>query len=240
LVSYERKHNEANGEDNRDGNSDNASRNWGVEGETRSAQVSRLRDRMMKNMLATLAFSQGVPMISHGDELGRTQKGNNNAYCQDNDISWLQWTDDDSQKELLDFARKVFAITRTNPLFRRRRFFAGGPISGGVKDVSWIRPDGGEMTLEDWGNPKNHILGMLVPGEASDDVDERGRPNQGQSLLLLLNGSNRSHKFALPSLPQRGHWQEVVNTAQATQRIPKGSGINVAPHSLVLLCYLPD
>jgi glycogen operon protein len=240
LVSYERKHNEANGEDNRDGNSDNASRNWGVEGETRSAQVQRLRDRMMKNMLATLAFSQGVPMISHGDELVRTQKGNNNAYCQDNDVSWLNWDLDEHQQELLEFSRKVFAITRTNPLFRRRRFFAGGPISGGVKDVSWIRPDGGEMTLEDWGNPKNHILGMLIPGEASDDVDERGRPNQGQSLLLLLNASNRAHKFALPSLPQRGHWQEVVNTAQQTQRIPKGSGISVAPHSLVLLCYLPD
>jgi isoamylase len=241
LVSYERKHNEANGEDNRDGSSDNASKNWGVEGETRSAQVSRLRERMMKNMLATLAFSQGVPMISHGDELGRTQRGNNNAYCQDNEISWLSWELDPHQKDLLDFAKKVFAITRTNPLFRRRRFFAGGAISAhGVKDVSWIRPDGAEMTLEDWGNPKNHILGMLIPGEASDDVDERGRPNQGQSLLLLLNGSNRSHKFALPSLPQKGHWQEVVNTAQATQRIQKGSGINVAPHSLVLLCYLLD
>jgi isoamylase len=241
LVSYERKHNEANGEDNRDGNGDNASKNWGVEGETRSAQVSRLRERMMKNMLATLAFSQGVPMISHGDEIGRSQRGNNNAYCQDNEISWLSWELDPHQKDLLDFAKKVFAITRTNPLFRRRRFFAGGTISAhGVKDVSWVRPDGAEMTLEDWGNPKNHILGMLIPGEASDDVDERGRPNQGQSLLLLLNGSNRSHKFALPSLPQKGHWQEVVNTAQATQRIQKGSGINVAPHSLVLLCYLLD
>ncbi len=241
LVSFDRKHNEANGEENRDGNSDNASKNWGVEGETRSAQVSRLRERMMKNMLATLAFSQGVPMISHGDEMARSQQGNNNAYCQDNDLSWLSWELDPAQTELLDFAKKVFAITRTNPLFRRRRFFAGGAVSAhGVKDVSWVRPDGAEMTLEDWGNPKNHILGMLIPGEASDDVDERGRPNQGQSLLLLLNASNRSHKFALPNLPQKGHWQEVVNTAQATQRIQKGSGINVAPHSLVLLCYLLD
>jgi isoamylase len=241
LVSYERKHNEANGEENRDGNSDNASRNWGVEGDTRSAQVTRLRERMMKNMLATLAFSQGVPMISHGDEIGRSQKGNNNAYCQDNELTWLDWELEPAQAELLEFTRKVFAITRTNPLFRRRRFFAGGPISThGVKDVSWIRPDGAEMTLEDWSNPKTQILGMLIPGEASDDVDERGRPNQGQSLLLLLNGSNRSHKFALPSLPQKGLWQEVVNTAQATQRIQKGSGINVAPHSLVLLCYLLD
>jgi glycogen operon protein len=241
LVSYERKHNEANGEENRDGNSDNASRNWGVEGDTRSAAVTRLRERMMKNMIATLAFSQGVPMLSHGDEIGRSQKGNNNAYCQDNDLTWLHWDLDATQKELLDFTRKVLAITRTNPLFRRRRFFAGGPISAhGVKDVSWIRPDGGEMTLEDWGNPKNHILGMLIPGEASDDVDERGRPNRGKSLLLLLNASTRSHKFALPSLPQAGHWQELVNTAQATQRIQKGNGINVAPHSLVLLCYLTD
>jgi len=241
LVSYERKHNDANGEDNRDGSSDNASKNWGAEGETRSTQVTRLRERMMKNMLATLAFSQGVPMISHGDEIGRTQRGNNNAYCQDNPISWMRWDLDESQRELLEFARKVFAITRTNPLFRRRRFFAGGPISaGGVKDVSWIRPDGGELGMEDWGNPRNHTLGMLIPGEASDDVDERGRPNRGQSLLLLLNGSNRSHKFVLPNLPNKGQWQEVVNTAQPTQRLQKGSGISVAPHALVLLCYLLD
>jgi glycogen operon protein len=241
LVSYERKHNEANAEDNRDGTNDNASRNWGVEGETRSIQVRRLRERTMKNLLATLAFSQGVPMISHGDEIGRTQRGNNNAYCQDNETTWMNWELEPWQREILDFTGRVFGITRTNPLFRRRRFFAGGPVvDGGVKDVSWIRPDGAEMTLEDWGNPKNHMLGMLIPGEASDDVDERGRPNQGQSLLLLLNGSARAQKFVLPSLPSKGQWQEVVNTAQATQRVQKSSSINIAPHSLVLLCYLTD
>ena len=182
--------------------------------------------------------SQGVPMISHGDEFGRTQFGNNNAYCQDNDISWMQWDLDGRAEELLQFAREVFRITKNNPVFRRRRFFDGDPVSAhGVKDVSWIRPEGGEMGIEDWGNPKNHTLGMLIHGEASDDVDERGRPNRGQTLLLLLNASNRARTFVLPQLPEAGQWQEVVNTAQPTRRIPKGAGISVAPHSLVLLCY---
>ncbi|HET9956504.1 MAG TPA: glycogen debranching protein GlgX [Polyangiaceae bacterium] len=240
LVSYEHKHNEANAEENRDGTNDNQSRNWGVEGETRAQQVQRLRDRMKRNMLALLAFSQGVPMISHGDEIGRTQRGNNNAYCQDNDLTWLQWDLDARQRELLAFTREVFRITNSNPVFRRRRFFDGDPVStSGVKDVSWVRPEGGEMTNEDWGNPKNHSLGMLIHGEASDDVDERGRPNRGQTLLLLLNASVRARSFVLPVLPEAGHWQEVVNTAQSTKRIPKGPAISVAPHSLVLLCYVP-
>ncbi|HWA78386.1 MAG TPA: glycogen debranching protein GlgX [Polyangiaceae bacterium] len=238
LVSYEHKRNDANGEDNRDGTNDNSARNWGVEGETRAQQVLRLRERMQKNFLATLAFSQGVPMISHGDEIGRTQKGNNNAYCQDNDLSWMQWDLDSRATELLSFAREVFRITKSNPVFRRRRFFDGDPVTThGVKDVSWVRPEGGEMTNEDWGDPKNHTLGMLIHGEASDDVDERGRPNRGQTLLLLLNASNRARSFTLPTLPEAGHWQEVINTAQPTHRIPKGTGISVAPHSLVLLCY---
>ena len=238
LVSYEHKRNEANAEDNRDGTNDNNGRNWGIEGDTRSQQVLRMRERMQKNFLATLAFSQGVPMISHGDEFGRTQHGNNNAYCQDNDISWMQWDLDGRSLELLHFAREVFRITKNNPVFRRRRFFDGDPVSAhGVKDVSWIRPEGGEMGIEDWGNPKNHTLGMLIHGEASDDVDERGRPNRGQTLLLLLNASNRARTFVLPQLPESGQWQEVVNTAQPTRRIPKGAGISVAPHSLVLLCY---
>src|SRR5262249_797945 len=152
--SYERKHNEANGEDNRDGANDNYTRNWGTEGETKAAQVTRLRDRMKKNLIATLAFSQGVPMISHGDEVGRTHQGNNNAYCQDNQLSWLTWDVDERSRDLLAFTREVLRITKSNPVFRRRRFFAGGPVSEkGVKDVMWLRPDGGEMTIEDWSTP---------------------------------------------------------------------------------------
>ena len=243
LVSYEQKHNEANAEDNRDGANDNWSRNWGAEGETKASQVIRLRDRMKKNLLATLAFSQGVPMISHGDEFGRTQNGNNNAYCQDNHLTWINWDLDERALDLLNFTREVLRITKSNPVFRRHRFFAGDPVSDkGFKDVTWLRSDGTEMSIDDWGNGRNHLLGMLIPGDASDDVDERGRPNRGQTLLLLLNASNRARQFTMPPVPGQasasGHWQEVINTAQQTHRVPKGGGINVAPHSLVLLCYV--
>src|SRR5690606_38787081 len=150
LVSYEQKHNHANGEGNRDGDNHNLSRNWGHEGETKATWVNRMRERMVKNFFATLAFSQGVPMISHGDELGRTQKGNNNAYCQDSELTWIDWDLDDNQRELLEFARRVFRVLRSNPVFRRRRFFAGNPVTDrGVKDVQWMRPDGREMTDDD-------------------------------------------------------------------------------------------
>jgi glycogen operon protein len=241
LVSYDHKHNDANLEDNRDGTNENYSKNWGAEGETTSAPVARMRERMRKNFLATLAFSQGVPMLSHGDEFARTQRGNNNAYCQDNVISWLDWEIGPAEEELLEFTREVLAITRKNPVFRRRRFFSGGPVGdGAAKDVSWVRPGGGEMTLEDWSDPKTQWLGMLIHGEASDDVDERGRPNRGQTLLLLLNASNRAQHYALPKLDERGHWQEAANTAQSAGRAPRRvprTGVNVAPHSLVLLWY---
>jgi len=214
------------------------SRNWGHEGETRAAWINRMRERMMKNFFATLAFSQGVPMISHGDEVGRTQKGNNNAYCQDGPLSWVNWDLTSAEKELLEFVRKVFAIAKANPVFRRRRFFAADPVSDrGRKDILWVRPDGGEMELSEWKDPENRILGMLIHGDASDETDERGRPIEGQTLLLLMNGSNRAKPFNLPDMKERGYWHEIVNTAQPTHRIPKGTTLNVAPHSLVLLCY---
>ncbi|HLV65983.1 MAG TPA: glycogen debranching protein GlgX [Polyangiaceae bacterium] len=238
LVSYEQKHNQANGEQNRDGANDNYSMNFGVEGETTNPHLARLRLRMMKNLLATLAFSQGVPLISHGDELGRTQKGNNNAYCQDNELTWIDWDLDDSARAMLEFARSVFALRRSEPVFRRRRFFDGDPVNHhGVKDVSWIRSDGREMALEDWGDVKNHLLGMLIHGEGADDVDERGRPTHGQTLLVLLNAGPRARSFTLPVLPEPGHFRELVNTAQAPRRVPRGHAIAVAAHSLVLLCY---
>jgi glycogen operon protein len=239
LVSYEQKHNLANGEDNRDGANDNYSRNWGHEGPTASPAIGRLRERMKRNFLATLAFSQGVPMICHGDEIGRSQQGNNNAYCQDNELSWLDWNLDAHGESLLRFARRVFRLSKQNPVFRRRRFFAGDPVAddGAIKDVNWIRADGSEMTMEDWKDPKRRLLGMLIHGDASDDVDERGRPNKGQTLLLVLNASHRAHHFTLPSMPERGQWRELVNTAQSTQRVAKSPGINLAPHSLLLLCY---
>ena len=236
LVSYERKHNEANREDGRDGADDNWSRNWGVEGNTDSSAVLRMRERMKRNLLASLAFSQGVPMLSHGDELSRTQQGNNNGYCQDNELTWLDWRLDGSQLRFLDFVREAFRMRRENPAFRRRRFFAGDPVADhGTKDVSWIRPDGREMTVAEWHDPKNRVLGMLVHGDASDEVDERGRPNRGDTLLLLVNGGNRGCPFTLPTLPEPGVWHEVLSTTRPGGREVRKESVVLTSHSLLLL-----
>jgi glycogen operon protein len=236
LVSYEAKHNEANGEGNADGNDANHARNWGVEGETEKLHVLRMRERMKRNLLATLAFSQGVPMLSHGDELDRTQRGNNNAYCHDSELTWLDWSLGEYERKLLDFTTRVLAIRRENPVFRRRRFFAGDPIGpAGVKDVTWLRPDGKELAVEDWQDPRNRVLGMWIHGDASDELDERGRPNRGRTLLLLLNAGARSRLFLLPAPPGIGTWRELVNTAHAVPRPVRKAGVNLVAHSLVLL-----
>jgi glycogen operon protein len=237
LVSYEEKRNEANGEGNRDGSDSNWSRNWGEEGETEAVSVLRMRDRIQRNLLATLAFSQGVPMLSHGDEIGRTQRGNNNVYCQDSELSWMDWELDDAGRRLLAFTREVLRIRRENPVFRRRRFLSGGPVAQGVKDVSWLRPDGAELEDAEWQDPKLRVLGMLVHGEASDELDERGRPNRGDTLLLLVNASGRSRRFALPSLPEGGAWTRLVDTARPTAAPLRPDALNLSAHSLVLLQY---
>jgi isoamylase len=236
LVSYEHKHNEANREDGRDGADDNWSRNWGVEGDSDSSAVLRMRERMKRNLLASLAFSQGVPMLSHGDELSRSQHGNNNTYCQDNELTWLDWRLDERGLRFLDFVREIFRLRRENPAFRRRRFFAGDPVADhGAKDVSWIRPDGQEMTIPEWHDPKNRVLGMLVHGDASDEVDERGRPNRGETLLLLLNGGPRSCPFSLPTLPDSGEWREILSTTRPGGREVRKASVVLAAHSLLLL-----
>ncbi|MFQ5693049.1 MAG: glycogen debranching enzyme GlgX, partial [Nitrospinota bacterium] len=238
LVSYEAKHNEANAEDGRDGTDDNWSRNWGAEGPTDSPAVLRTRGRMMRNFLATLAFSQGVPMLSHGDEVGRTQRGNNNAYCQDNEITWVDWALDAWQNDLLSFTARVFAIRRKHPALRRRRFFRGHPVNeDGDKDLAWIRPDGAEMTEQDWADPENGLLGMLINGEAADEVDERGRPVGGDVLLLLVNAGGRSRDFTLPAMRAPGRWKEVVHTARPGTRTVKGGEVHIGAQSLVLLAY---
>ncbi|MGH7717303.1 MAG: glycogen debranching protein GlgX, partial [Gemmatimonadaceae bacterium] len=201
LVSYKQKHNEANGEGNRDGHDHNLSRNWGVEGPTHDPTIIAGRERAKRNFLATLAFSQGVPMISHGDELGRTQDGNNNAYCQDNEITWVNWDLDERRLALLDFTRQVFGIRHANPVLRRRAFFHGQAVHpSGVKDLSWLHPDGREMTDADWHDPEDSALGMLIQGEATDEIDDRGRPLRGDTLLLLVSNSDVERRFVLPSL----------------------------------------
>jgi isoamylase len=238
LVSYERKHNEANGEQNRDGNDANWSRNWGAEGPTESHRILRLRDRMARNFLATLAFSQGVPMLSHGDELGRTQRGNNNGYCHDGRLTWVDWDLDARQRELLAFARTVLEIRKSNPVLRRRSFFSGLPVAGGDgKDVTWLKPDGSEFTEGDWHDPECRALGMFVLGEANDEVDERGRPIQGDSLLLLLNAGERPCHFRLPQPPAPGAWQQTINTARPGVRRIRRDALNLLARSLILLTY---
>jgi glycogen operon protein len=237
LVSYEHKHNEANGEDNRDGTDADWSRNWGVEGDTDRPDVRRLRDRAARNLLATLAFSQGVPMLCAGDEMGRTQRGNNNAYCQDNEISWVSWTPDARGRELLAFTRELFALRRRHPVLRRRSFFRGAPISGdGTKDVTWLRPDGAELTAEDWSRADAHALGMLLHGEASDEIDDRGRPVVGDTLLLLMNAGPEPCTFTLPPM---GTWRELVNTAHAGRRTRPSGTCDLRRYSLALLQLLP-
>jgi glycogen operon protein len=238
LVSYERKHNLPNGEDNRDGTSDNFSRNWGTEGTTNAPAVRRLRERIKRNLMATLAFSQGVPMLTAGDEMGRTQCGNSNAYCQDNPTSWVNWQLSATDREFLEFTREVFRIARGLPILRRRKFFSGrGVESSRMKDVTWLRFDGREMQVEDWTNIKAQYLGMLIQEGLQDQTDELGEPLVGPIVLLVLNASNRSKLFVLPRIRSKGVWRDMLNTAQTPRRSARGEGIAVAPHSLALLCY---
>ena len=237
LVSYERKHNEANGDGNRDGTDENSSRNWGAEGPTESARVASMRERMKRNFLATLVLSQGVTMLLGGDEMGRTQGGNNNAYCQDNEVSWFDWDLEPADRDLLRFTCEVLEIFRSNAVLRRRTFLTGKTIGeGGAKDLSWIRTDGHEMTDEDWGDPGNQVLGMLLHGRATDEVDERGRPIFGKTILMLLNGGFRSRTFALPRVGEgAGAWSMLINTAQPGQRVVRGETVNLVAHSFQLL-----
>ncbi|MGH7631894.1 MAG: glycogen debranching protein GlgX [Gemmatimonadales bacterium] len=237
LVSYERKHNEANGENNRDGHDHNLSRNWGAEGPTDAPHVVRLRERMRRNFLATLAFSQGVPMLSHGDEVGRTQRGNNNAYCQDNELAWVDWDLGPAERELLAFTRRVLRIRADNPVLRRRTFFRHLDLNEGRgRDLTWVNTDGHAMTDADWAQVNNHALGMLIRGRATDELDDHGRTFVGDTILLLLNGGGRSRAFTMPRIAQRGHWVELTNTAQHGSRPPRGT-VTVAAHSLVLLGF---
>jgi isoamylase len=238
LVSYERKHNEPNGHGNTDGTDQNLSRNWGAEGDTESTRVNALRERMKRNFLATLILSQGVSMLLGGDEMGRTQSGNNNAYCQDDEISWVDWNLAPADRHLLRFTREVVEIFHSNAVLRRRTFLTGKTIGdAGAKDLSWIRPDGREMTDDDWRDAGNHILGMLLHGRATDEVDERGRPIFGKTILMLFNGGGRSKPFTLPRVGDgTGAWSILINTAQpGAARAVRAPTVNLVAHSFQLL-----
>ncbi|WP_245646921.1 glycogen debranching protein GlgX [Microtetraspora niveoalba] len=201
LVSYEAKHNEANGEEGRDGADDNRSWNCGVEGPA-TGPVAQLRERQKRNLLATLFLSQGVPMLSHGDEMGRTQGGNNNAYCQDNETSWVDWSDTRENRLLLDFTRRLSRLRRDHPVFRRRRFFYGRPERGShdeLSDIAWLTPSGTEMTDQDWRNGYARALAVFLNGDAITEPDRRGRKITDDSFLLLFNAHNEVIRFTVPT-----------------------------------------
>jgi isoamylase len=214
LVSYNQKHNEANGEGNRDGNDHNLSWNCGVEGDTDDPAIRALRARQMRNFLASLMLSQGVPMITAGDEIARTQRGNNNAYCQDNEISWLDWELDDDKQALLRFTQRVIALRRAHPVFRRRDFFQGRPLYGSdVKDVHWYKTDGNEMTQEDWERGQARSLCVYMVGAALQERDARGVPVRDGNFLLLFNASHRGQRFKLPLDGGTIRWRLVLDTS---------------------------
>ncbi len=216
LVSYEEKHNEANGDENRDGESHNLSWNCGAEGETDDPAILALRARQMRNFLATLLLSQGVPMLSMGDELGRSQRGNNNAYCQDSELSWLDWTQTPARRDLLAFTRCVLDLQRHHPVFRRRTFFQGRSIRGAeVKDLTWFDPAGNEMTDEAWNAGFVKALMVRLAGDAIAETDRHGHRIVDDTFLLLLNASEDPVVFRLPNHREDLAWERVLDTAEA-------------------------
>jgi isoamylase len=213
LVSYNTKHNEANQEGNRDGSDNNQSWNGGVEGPTDDPAVQEIRARQIRNLLASLLLSQGVPMLLGGDEIGRTQQGNNNAYCQDNEISWVDWQLDRSRRDLLGFARLMIRLRREHPVLRRRRFFYGRPIQGSeIDDLAWFRPDGKEMTEENWRDPFGRCIGLRLSGDAIPEVDAAGKRIRDDTLLILLNAHHEPLPFILPAHRRGVRWELMLDT----------------------------
>ncbi|MEU8761759.1 glycogen debranching protein GlgX [Streptomyces sp. NPDC048659] len=246
LVSYNDKHNEANGEGNRDGESHNRSWNCGAEGDTDDIGIGELRARQTRNFLATLMLSQGVPMLSHGDEFGRTQGGNNNAYCQDNEVSWVRWPKPGAEPEatLLEFTRAMVRLRREHPVFRRRRFFHGRPVEGThdeLTDIAWFTPSGGEMTSRDWQAGNAQALTVFLNGNAISEPGPQGERISDDSFLLMFNASSQELEFEVPDSHGES-WQVVVDTShpegmppEAGPTVTAGERVTLAPLTLTVL-----
>ena len=239
LVSYNDKHNEANGEQNADGENHNLSWNCGVEGPSADRRVLDLRERQRRNLIATLLLSVGVPMISGGDELGRTQGGNNNAYCQDNEISWTTWEPTPERRDFLDFTRRLIRIWKDHPVLRRRKFFQGRRIRGAdVLDIAWLDSSGREMTDAMWSSPDVRCLGVRLNGDAIDEVDERGARIVGDTLLLLLNADDVPIAFTLPLMRPEERWETLIDTADPwapPRRLRPGGRYELLSRSMAVL-----
>jgi glycogen operon protein len=243
LVSYNEKHNEANGEDNNDGESHNRSWNCGVEGPTDDPEINALRARQQRNFLTTNLLSQGVPMISHGDELGRTQGGNNNGYCQDNEITWIHW--DEADGDLIQFTHAVSELRAAHPVFRRRRFFNGLPVrrrgTEGLPDISWFTPDGSEMSDEDWGSGFGKSVAVFLNGQGIPDRDARGQRVTDDSFVLCFNAHDESIEFTLPPEEFGKVWTPVIDTTIATgnagdeEQVAAAATVKVDARSVLVL-----
>jgi glycogen operon protein len=241
LVSYNDKHNEANGENNNDGESHNRSWNCGVEGETDDREILALRARQQRNFLATLMLSQGVPMLLHGDELGRSQKGNNNGYCQDSPLTWIDWENID--EGLLEFTKTLTRMRTEHPTFRRRRFFSGRPVRGEgepVPDIAWLTPAGELMTEEDWEAGFAKSLATYLNGNGIRTMDERGEPVTDDCYYLVFNAWHEPIEFTLPSSDYAPSWRMVLDTAELGEVEPTehkaGETITVEGRAVVVLC----
>jgi isoamylase len=243
LVSYNEKHNHANGERNADGESHNNSWNCGAEGPSGDPAIRELRARQQRNLLATLLLSQGVPMLLAGDERNRTQHGNNNAYCQDNPLSWLDWRLDAEAGALLDWTRRLVALRHEHPVLHRRNFFQGRRIYGqDINDIEWYRPDGWEMSADEWQHTSVHSLGMLLNGRCMDERDSDGAPLEDDVLLLLLNADRVDLDWTLPGAADGPAWTVLLDTARpagGAERIAPGHAYPLTARSLALLCQPP-
>jgi isoamylase len=227
LVSYNQKHNEANKEDNRDGANDNQSWNCGVEGPTDDAEINALRARQKRNMPATLLLSQGVPMLLAGDELGKKQNGNNNCYCQDTELSWLQWDLNAEQHQMLDLVRGISALRKMEPVFRRQKYFQGRSIRGdgtATSDVAWIGIDGKEVNDDVWNSGFVKCLGLRLDGKLTGEINEHGEAIEGDTVLLILNAHHEKIPFMLPTPVADAYWEPLMDTAQFPGRLSDTKG----------------
>jgi isoamylase len=243
LVSYNDKHNEANGEHSNDGESHNRSWNCGVEGPTDDPEILELRGRQQRNILVTMLMSQGTPMLAHGDEMGRTQQGNNNVYCQDSPLAWMDWKLAETNSDLVAFTARAIALRTENPVFRRRRFFAGRPIRTGeeARDIAWLTPGGDEMTPEDWDSRFGKALTVFLNGDGIPYKDPRGERVTGDSFLVCFNAHHEDIEFTLPDGEDAGEWTVELDTATATgvrediAVVPVGASTNVVSRSVLVL-----
>ena len=244
LVSYNQKHNEANGSSNADGMDENLSWNCGAEGATADPSILDFRERQKRNFMAALMLSQGVPMICGGDELSRTQAGNNNAYCQDNQTSWYNWDLDIRKQDFQNFVKDLCRLRRDHPVFRRRQFFQGRPIRGQeVRDIVWLRPDGREMEEPDWETSWVHCVGALLDGEALDEYDDEGNSIQDDTFLIVLNSYKGKIPFKMPEFGRPVKWQVVLDTSKSSLPAKKttaeaGKTVEIPPNCLMLFIRL--